>query len=118
MKDQIQFYGQEEYSRILDQNNARSKRLSQKECEDILMKAGASYEQAKNGSYEYLHHGDYQKATIRTTQSEYDKILDNFDASNKRPQECIRHLEGMGFSYGQAKTAVYKYRVNRGLIRK
>ena len=117
MKEQIQYYGQSEYSRILDKNNARNKRLTQTECEDILMNAGASYEQAKNGAYVYIHHGEHQKATIRSTQDEYDKILNEFKASNKRPQVCIKHLEGMGYSYGQAKTAVYKYRVNRNLIR-
>lgn len=117
MNDQLHFYGQDEYSRILDQNNARVKGLSQTECEKILMNAGASFEQAKNGSYVYLHHGNHQKATIRSVQSEYDNILDNFDASNKRPQECIKYLEGMGYSYGQSKTAVHKFRVKRKLIR-
>ena len=48
---------------------------------------------------------------------EYDKILDTFDAFKKRPQECIKHLEQMGFSYGQSKTAVYKYRVKKNLIK-
>ena len=51
MKESIQYFGQDEYSRILDQNNARSRGLSQTECERILINAGASYEQAKNGSY-------------------------------------------------------------------
>lgn len=116
MNDQLHFYGQDEYSRILDKNNARIRGLSQTDCEKILMDAGASYDQAKNGSYVYLHHGEHQKATIRSTQTEYDKILDTFHAFKKRPQECIKHLEKMGFSYGQSKTAVYKYRVKRNLI--
>lgn len=118
MKERIQYFGQEEYSRILDQNNARTRKLSQNECEKILIDAGASYEQAKNGAYVYLHHGNHLKAKSRTTQDEYDQILDNFDAQNKRPKECMRHLEGRGFSYGQAKTAVYKYRVSRNLVGK
>ena len=118
MKECIQYFGQDEYSRILDQNNARARGLSQAECERILIDAGASYEQAKNGSYVYLHHGNHLKATHRTTQDEYDRILDDFNARNTPPKECIRHLEEMGFSYGQAKTAVYKYRVSRNLIGK
>ncbi len=58
------------------------------------------------------------KATNECYRNEYDRILDDFNAQNKPPKECIRHLEGMDFSYGQAKTAVYKYRFNRNLIGK
>ena len=118
MNEQIEYFGQDEYSRILDLKNARSRGLSQTECERILIDAGASYEQAKNGAYVYLHHGDHLKSKNRTTQDEYDQILDNFYARKKRSIECIRHLEGIGFSYGQAKTAVYKYRLKRNLIGK
>ncbi len=118
MNGRIQYFGQDEYSRILDLKKARARGLSQTECERILIDAGASYEQAKNGSYVYLHHGNHLKAKNRATQDEYDRILDDFNAQNKRPKECIRHLEGRGFSYGQAKTAVYKYRLNRNLIGK
>ena len=117
MNDQLHYFGQKEYSRILEQNNASVKGLSQTECERILMNAGASHEQAKNGSYVYLHHGNHQQSAIHSTQSEYDTILDKFNASSKRPQECIKYLEEMGYSYGQSKTAVYKYRVKRNLIR-
>jgi len=118
MIDRIQYFGQDEYSRILDQHNARAKGLSQTKCERILIDAGASYEQAKNGAYVYLHHGDHLKAHCRATQAEYDQILDDFDARSRTPKECISHLERMGYSYGQSKTAVYKYRVSRNLIRK
>ncbi len=118
MNDQIQYFGQIEYSRILDLKNARSRGLSQTECVMILIDAGASYEQAKNGSYVYLHHGNHLIAETRMTQDEYDQILDDFKAPKKRPIECIRHLESIDSSYGQAKTAVYKYRTNRNLIGK
>ena len=118
MNEQIQYFGQNEYSRILDLKNARSRGLPQTECERILIDAGASHEQAKNGAYVYLHHGDHLIAKNRTTQDEYDRILDNFSAPQKRSIECIRYLESMGFSYGQAKTAVHKYRTNRNLIGK
>lgn len=82
------------------------------------MAAGASFEQAKNGSYVYLHHSQYLKGKNITTQDEYDQILDDFNAPKKRSIYCIRHLESIGFSYDQAKTAVHKYRSNRNLIGK
>ena len=109
-------FSQQEYSRLLDGHRARQCDLSQGECEQLLIAAGASHEQAKNGAYVYLHHGSHVTATRRGSQSEYDTILNNFGARSKQPQQCIRHLEDLGFSYGQAKTAVYKYRVSHGLI--
>lgn len=118
MNERIQHFTQGEYTRILDKYNAREKGLSHSQCEKILIDAGASYEQAKNGAYVYLHHKNHQKTGPRMTQEKYDRILDNFNACNIEPKESIKHLEKMGFSYGQAKTAVYKYRVNRNLIRK
>ncbi len=72
MNERIQYFKQEEYSRILDLNNALSRGLSQTECERILVDAGASNEQAKNGSYVYLHHGKHLKSKNKTTQDEYD----------------------------------------------
>ena len=116
MNERIQHFSQNEYTRILDKYNAYAKGLSHSECERILIDAGASHEQAKNGAYVYLHHGNHLIAKCRTTQDEYNKILDNFDAPNKTPKECIRHLEGMDFSYGQAKSAIYNYRVVKKLI--
>ena len=116
MIERILRFCQEEYTRILDQHNARIKGFSQTECEKILMDAGASYHQAKNGAYVYLCHGNYLTMRNRGSQVEYDQILDNFCTRNKSPKDCIRHLEIMGFSYSQAKTAVYKYRVSKGLI--
>jgi len=118
MDARIKYFGQNEYTRILDQKNARARKLSQTQCERILIDAGASYEQAKNGAYVYLHHGNHLIANRRTTQDEYDQILDDFGAQNIAPQDCIRYLEEKGYSYGQAKTAVYKYRVKRNLIGK
>ena len=118
MNERIQYFGQYEYTRILDQHNARAKGLSHSECEKILIDAGAPHEQAKNGAYVFLHHGNHLIAKRRGKQDEYNKILDNFDAPNKTPKECIRHLEGMGFNYGQANSAVYNYRVSKKLIRK
>lgn len=112
-------FNQDEYTRILDQHNARARGLSHPECERILIDAlDASHEQAKNGAYVYLHHGNHLIAKRRTTQDEYNKILDNFDAPNKPPKECIRYLERRGYSYHQANSAVYNYRVSKKLIGK
>ena len=107
-----------EYTRFLDQHNSLARGLSQSECERILIDDGKSYEQAKNGAYVYLHHGNHLIAKRRGTKDEYNKILDNFDAQNKTPKECIRHLEGMDFNYSQANSAVYNYRVSKKLIGK
>jgi hypothetical protein len=114
----IQRFSQNEYNRVLDEHSARVKGLSQSECEDILINHGASYEQAKNGAYVYIHHDGNVRGTRRGNQEEYTKILDKFEAPRKSPQECIRYLESLGFSYGQSKTAVYNYRCNKGLIRR
>lgn len=65
------------------------------------------------------------KPIQRFSQDEYNRVLNEhsallnkFRASQKNPQDCIRYLESLGFIYGQAKTAVYDYRLDRGLIRK
>lgn len=114
----IKRFSQDEYNRILNSYSAKAKALSQTECENILMRAGASYEQAKNGSYVYLHHDGNIKGTIRGNRKEYETLLNRFHATQKSPQECIAYLKSLGFSYGQAKTAVYNYRVDNGLIRR
>lgn len=107
---------QAEYNVILDAAKARDSELSQSDCVRILMDKGYSYGQANNGAYVYLHHGRNLKSKRRGSEREYAKILDAFAASGKKPRDCIDHLEHLGFSYGQAHTAVYNYRVKRGLI--
>jgi len=114
----IQRFSQNEYNRVLDKHSAGVKGLSQTECENILIKYGASYEQAKNGAYVYIHHDGNARGTRQGSQDEYTEILDKFGATQKPPQECIRYLESLGFSYGQSKSAVYNYRCNKGLIRR
>lgn len=116
MKNMIEKYCQIEYARILDSHNARKNNFTHSDCEDVLIEAGATYEQAKNGAYVYLHHGLSMTATKRGSQEEYDQILDQLKASSIRPIDCIAHLENLGYSYGQAKSAVNKYRKRRGLI--
>lgn len=111
-------FSQIEYSRILDLSDARNKGYSQSECENILVAASATAMQAKNGAYVYLHHGSKISATRRASRSEYEHLLNSFKEREKESKECIQHLENMGFSYGQAKMAVYNYRVKHGLIGK
>mgnify|MGYP000669196467 CR=1 FL=1 len=118
MCDPIRYFDQKEYNRVLDSHGARIRGLSQGECESLLMDHGASYQQAKNGAYVYLHHGGGGSATSRTSQDEYARILNRFGAVGKTNLECVNHLQNFGFTYGQAKSAVYKYRQKRGLIRK
>ena len=109
---------QQEYNEILDAVNARENGLSQSECEKIIINNGYNYEQAKNGSYVYLHHGNNLTSNRRGTKKEYARILDSIRAYEKKPKECIGHLETKGFSYRQAQTAVYNYRKDRHLIGK
>ena len=112
----MRYFKQEEYNRILDTHSARKPNLSQTKCERILMACGASYNQAKNGAYVYLHHSDNFTSNKRGTKKEYTHLLDNFNAINKSQRLCVKYLEGLGYSYGQAHTAVYNYRHERGLI--
>jgi len=111
-------FNQHEYNRFLDSNNARQRKLSHTECEKLLMKAGATKGQAKNGAYVYLHHGSNTMSNLRGSQEEYEQMLKEFGAKSKSPKECIQFLESLGFAYRQSQTAVYKYRVKHGLIGK
>ena len=111
-------FSQSEYNKVLDRHSARSRGLSQTECEDILMTQGASPEQAKNGAYVYIHHGGNTERNRRGSRAEYNELLNKFGASKKTPKECIAYLKSLGFSYRQSQTAVYNYRCHEGLIRK
>ena len=114
----LQRFTQDEYNRFLDKQNARVRNLSQTDCERILMNVGATREQAKNGAYVYLHHGDNTEAKQRGSREEYERILNEFGAKHKEPKECINYLENMGYAYRQAQTALYNYRKRHGLIGK
>jgi hypothetical protein len=109
-------FSQQEYNHILDKEGARVNKLTQRECEKILMAHGVSYGQAKNGAYVYLHHSKHIISRHSGSREEYKQLLDNFDAPNKQPKECIQYLESLGFGYRQAQTAVYQYRKSKGLI--
>ena len=52
----------------------------------------------------------------RGSQEEYNRILDEFGAGQKQPQQCIRYLANLGYTDGQAHSAVYEYPVDKGLI--
>ena len=111
-------YSQGDYNRILDAKGGRANRLSQRECEKILMSHGASSEQAKNGAYVYLHHGGDVISSRRGSREEYEELLNSFNAPDKQPKECIEYLKSLGFGYRQAQTAVHQYRTRKGLIGK
>jgi hypothetical protein len=116
MCEELRQFTQKEYGRVLDTHQARSHGLTQGECERLLMGHGASYEQAKNGSYVYLHHGESTESRRRGSRDEYVRLLDGFRAAERAPRDCIRYLESLGFGYRQAQTAVYHYRREHGLI--
>jgi hypothetical protein len=108
-------FTQAEYSRVLDNHNGIQ--LSNAECIRILMNHGASYNQAKNGAYTFLHHRLYLKKRRRGSQKEYNQLLDEIDGHSLSNMEFIHYLERRGFSQGQSKNAVYNYRKSRGLIK-
>lgn len=115
MSDYLKYFTQEEYSYLLDKHNGQL--LSYSECMKILMEHGASYSQAKNGAYTYLHHRQYLVSKRKGSQEEYKEILDKFNGETKTNMKCIHYLESLGFSQGQAKNAVYNYRKSKGLIK-
>lgn len=114
----IKHGSQSEYNRVLDAYSAQVRKLTQTQCEDILISHGASSSQAKNGAYVYLHHSGNLEGFRTGSREEYERLLDEFEAGVKPSQQCIQYLESLGYSYGQSKTAVYNYRRDRGLIGK
>ena len=111
----LEKFNQHEYSHVLDEHGEH--KLTQTQCEKILRGHGASFMQAKNGAYTYLHHGDHIELTQKGRQDIYNQRLDEFDGTRKSNMECIHYLESLGYSQGQAKNAVHKYRWKRGLIK-
>jgi hypothetical protein len=41
---------------------------------------------------------------------EYTRILSVFEAELKKSREAVEHLKSLGFTTGQARSAVYRYR--------
>lgn len=107
---------QEQHGLWLDGFKARSKR--QAECIEYLVKEkGCTYDDAKDAAYVYFNWGGAEKAETRHKQEDWNKQLDEFGAKNRRPIECIEYLVNhCEATYGAAKSAVHRYRVERGLI--
>ena len=106
---------QDEYNKLLDAFNAKTKTKS--ESVEYLMQLGFSHEQAENAVHVYWKGGE-TKATFILLRDERDKLLDDFNATRKTPKECVDYLMSHGCTYRQATSAVYKYRQERGLIGK
>lgn len=106
---------QDEYNKLLDAFNAKTK--SKSESVLYLMTLGFSYGQANNAVHVYWKGGKTQAAFI-LSRDERNKLLDDFDAGRKTPNKCVNYLMSLGCTYHQATSAVYKYRQERGLIRK
>jgi hypothetical protein len=67
------------------------------------MEAGATKEQAKNGAYVYLYHGDHISSCRRGSRDEYERILNEFGAKMKEPKDCIRYLENKALGIGKLR---------------
>jgi hypothetical protein len=50
--------------------------------------------------------------------SDYPRLLEDFGATDKTARECVRYLEQAGYSHGQARNAVYRFRRLRGITKK
>jgi hypothetical protein len=106
---------QDEYNRLLDAFNAKAK--TKRESVEYLMELGFSREQADNAIHVYWKGGG-TTATFILTGEHRNQLLDDFNAQQKTPKECVDYLMSQGCTYRQATSAVYKYRQEKGLIGK
>ena len=106
---------QDEYNRLLDAFNAKNK--TKRESIAYLMSLGFSREQADNAIHVYWKGGG-TVATFILTSEHRNQLLDDFNARQKTPKECVDYLMSRGCTYRQATSAVYKYRQEKGLIGK
>ena len=60
----------------------------------------------------------HEQSPHRGREEDYEHILEAFEAAKRPTQESVRHLMALGFSLGQARSAVYRYRERRGLLEK
>jgi hypothetical protein len=67
------------------------------------MNHGASYNQAKNGAYTYLHHRSHLITKHRSAQEQYNKLLDEINGYSLSNMDCIHYLESLGFGQGAIK---------------
>jgi hypothetical protein len=49
---------------------------------------------------------------------DYKAVLDAFSAAQKSPAASVDHLMSLGYSRGQARSAVHRYREQLGLLLK
>jgi uncharacterized protein YoaH (UPF0181 family) len=54
----------------------------------------------------------------RGTYENYERVLDEFGAVKRPNRESVHHLMDRGFSSGQARSAVHRYRERHGLLDK
>jgi hypothetical protein len=50
------------------------------------------------------------KAIAKSERRNYSEILDAFGGRARSAADCTRHLVSLGFSQGQARNAVFRYR--------
>ncbi len=74
-----------------------------------------SYGAADSAAYAYRRRKKGELRSRRGSQEEYDRLLDDFRAWDKDipAKECEEYLQSLGFTYDQAKNAVYRYRRDR-----
>jgi uncharacterized protein YjbK len=104
---------QDEYNKLLDTFNAKNKR--KRDNMNFLISQGFSYEQAKNAVHVYFK-GSPTSASFTLSSEHRNQLLDDFDAKYKLPKDCVNHLMECECTYRQATSAVYQYRVEKGLI--
>jgi len=104
---------QDEYNRLLRAFDANNK--PKHTSVHHLMIKGYSLQQAQNAVHVYFK-GGMTSATFRLSSQDRNRLMDGFDATHKLPKDCVYHLMEHGCSYHQATSAVYQYRIERGLI--
>ena len=104
---------QEEYNRLLDAFNAKNKAKWKSVAH--LTSLGFSREQAENAVHVYWKGGETEASFILSKEKR-NKLLNDFNARQKIPKECVDYLMSQGCTYRQATSAVYKYRQERHLI--
>lgn len=55
------------------------------------------------------------KSSAKPARTDYITLLDKFRGLEKPARDCVKHLEELGFSRGQARNAVYRFRRLRGI---
>jgi hypothetical protein len=59
---------------------------------------------------------DRDATRVRASAADYERVLDAFGAKAKTSIDCVRHLQSLGFTVGQARNASYRYRQRHGLV--